>query len=764
MSVTVIIAEKADAGRRIAYFLSGGKSKTKREKGATRIEFTSDKTEYLLIPLSGHPVEIDFPKEMKNWEKTDLNELIGTRIEKVAKSKGILDQLKSAALKGSRFIIATDYDREGELIGVEALEMSGIMDSSKEIKRAKFSSLTGEEILTSFKNLIDVDYSLADSAFAREVIDLIWGAVLTRFFSIALHRYGKNFLSAGRVQTPTLALVVDREAEITNFKPETFYRITVKFHKNGDFTGHYEGGNIFSREEAEHIFSRLFSSKGKVLDYTMKEERIPKPPPFNTTEFLREASRIGVSPAKAMKVAESLYTRGLISYPRTDNTVYPMAISLKGVLEKIRGSQFSELVDMVLSQKSIRPSRGRQETTDHPPIYPVSAPKEKLTGDFEKIYELIVRRFLATLYRDGSRERRTAKISVDGVSFITEGQKVTDQGWLSLYPYRKVQESYHPDLSAGEEVKVVSKDMAEDQTKPPPRYDMSSLLKLMEDLGLGTKSTRHDIIDKLQQRGFIQGNPVKPTPLGIGFISAVRTVDSRISEPEMTAKLEQDMERIARKELTSKEVVNESREMLRSVLEQLNGKKSEISTVVKDALESGTTIGVCPFHSVPIVISGEKNNSRIRCTQDGCRINFPVKLNGKMEVLQDKCTYCGLPLIKIIRKGQSPQKICPDPECKYNSDSSIMGKCPKDGGNLIIRQSKYGKRFLGCSNYPKCDRTYPLPQMGALKATGETCPECHAPLIVSLRGARAWKFCPDMNCSYNGVKKDARAKVKKSTA
>lgn len=764
MSLTVIIAEKADAGRRIAYFLSGGKSKTKREKGATRIEFSSDNMDYLLIPLSGHPVEIDFPKSMKNWESTDLKDLINAKIEKNAKNKGLLEQLRNASLKGSRFIVATDYDREGELIGVEALEMSGIDSSSREIKRAKFSSLTGEEINASFKNLIDVDYSLADSAYAREVVDLIWGAVLTRFFSIALHRYGRNFLSAGRVQTPTLAIVVDRELEIRNFIPETFYRLSVKFQKDGEFTGYYEGGNIFSREDAESIFSKIVSKKGKVLDYSMKEERIPKPPPFNTTEFLREASRIGVSPAKAMKIAESLYTRGLISYPRTDNTVYPRTISLKGVLEKIKKSRFSDIVDMVLNQKSIRPSRGRQETTDHPPIYPVSSPKEKLTGDFDRIYELVVRRFLATLYVDGRREKRNAKISVDGINFITEGLKVTDRGWLDLYPYRKVQEIFHPDLEIGENIAVLSKDMAEDQTKPPPRYDMSSLLKLMEDLNLGTKSTRHDIIEKLQLRGFIEGNPVRPTPLGIGFISAVRTVDSRISEPEMTARLEQEMEKISRGELTSTDVVKESREMLRSVLDQLNGKKGEISSAVKGALDSGTPIGTCPFHGTPVVISGERGNSRIRCVTDGCRINFPIKMNGKMELLDEKCTVCGLPLVKIIRRGQSPQKVCPDPDCKYNRETTVLGICPKDGGQLIIRQSKYGKRFLGCSNYPNCDRTYPLPQMGLLRATGEKCPVCQAPLILLMRGKRAWKFCPDMNCSYNGVKKNAGNKIKENTA
>ncbi len=756
LSQTVIIAEKADAGRRIAYFLSDGKAKQKRQKGISYYEFQAGEMKYILISLSGHIVEIDFPDTYKNWEKTDLKSLVDAEILKKVKNRKAAGEILSVGKQGDRYILATDYDREGELIGVEALEVADVGKEKHraEIKRAKFSALTKDEIVTSFDNLIDVDYNLADSAYAREIIDLVWGAVLTRFFSLSAHRYGKDFLSAGRVQTPTLALVVEREEEIRNFKPETYYRLTVTFEKGGKFKGSYEGGNLFSKKEAEELFSKLKDDRGKVIDYSMSEERIYRPPPFNTTEFLREASRIGVSPSKAMKVAESLYTRGLISYPRTDNTVYQRSISLKGVLNKLKSSQFREDVEKVLALGTIRPSRGKTQATDHPPIYPVSAPKENLTGDFAKIYELVVRRFLATLYVEGKREKRVAKIQVNGLNFLTEGSRVTDRGWLDLYPYRRVQESYHPDLEAGEIVSVAEKNLDEDQTKPPPRYDMSSLLKLMEDLMLGTKSTRHDIIEKLQTRGFIEGNPVKATPLGIGFIRAVKLVDSRISEPEMTAKLEEDMESITRGDVTREDVVGESREMLKSVLLQLKQKESEVFDSIKSALETGEPIGKCPEHGTDIVLSKDRSASRIRCLTEGCRIDFQSRDRGKIELLEEQCPECGSPMLKVIRRGQSPQKKCIDPGCKYNADISSFGICPKDGGTLVMRQSRYGKRFLGCANYPNCDRTYPLPQMGTVTPAGENCPVCTAPLIVSKRKGRTWKFCPDMGCEYN--KKDRK--------
>lgn len=753
VSGTLIIAEKADAGRRIAYFLSAGKAKQKKGPGSSYFEFEDGEEKFFLVSLSGHIVEIDFPAGMKSWQSTDLEALVDSSIVKNVKNRRAYTTLKDLSKGIDRFIIATDYDREGELIGVEALDLVGATNEQHKIIRAKFSALTREEIVSSFQNPISVDYRLADSAFAREIIDLIWGAVLTRFFSISSHRLGKDFISAGRVQTPTLALVVDRENEIRAFRPETFFRISVVFNKGRNFQGIYEGGDIFSEEEARSVFAAITGDTGKVLNFSSVEEKILKPPPFNTTEFLREASRIGVNPSRAMKIAETLYTRGIISYPRTDNTVYQKSINLKSILNRLKESEFQDDVLKVLSQERLVPSRGRTKTTDHPPIHPVSVPKTRLTGDYKKLYDLVVRRFLATLFRNGKRIKRTSRIKVGGVVFNTEGFEIIDPGWLELYPYRKVKEIYHPDLEEGESLKVVDKKMDRDETKPPPRYNLASLLKLMESLNLGTKSTRHDIIEKLQLRGFIEGNPVKPTPLGMGFIKAVRLVDSRISEPDMTARLEQDMEKITSGTLSRDDVIGESRTMLKSVLTALQSRKEDVAHHIKEALSQGEVIGKCPEHGTDISLIKDRFSSRIKCSTDGCRIDFVLRDRGKIELTDQRCPTCGLPIIKIIRRGQSPQRKCLDPKCPYNAERAGLGKCPDDAGELIIRQSKNGKRFLGCSNYPSCKRTYPLPQMGTLIRTEEVCPVCGAPLIVLKKRGYSWKFCPDMNCKFNSRQK-----------
>lgn len=754
----IIITEKADAARRIAYILSDGQSKQKRGKGLNYIEFDEGGIPNIVIPLSGHIVELDFPDQMKDWKSVDLEKLVDAPIYRSVTNKSAFNSLVSLSDKAWRIIVATDFDREGELIGTEALDIirQNVLEkigSDPEVKRARFSALTPEEIRNAFSDLAEIDHNLAQSAAAREEIDLYWGAVLTRFFSITSGRLGKNFISIGRVQTPTLVLVVRRELEINNFQKRPYWTIEVHLHKKRDFSAFLKQGQIWDEAEANRIFSQIDGKNAIVNDYATHQERILRPIPFNTTEFLRESSRIGIAPGKAMKIAESLYTRGYISYPRTDNTVYQKSIHFKSVLTKLLDTQYVDEVRKVLDQEVIRPSRGRVEATDHPPIYPVAAAKKgSLTGDFAKIYELILRRFLATLYREGIREITEASFHINGIEFIARGLKVTDPGWLELYPYRKVQEVIVPELIPGETIQAKNWLLNREETKPPARYDFASLIKKMEELNLGTKSTRHDIIEKLQSRGFIEGNPVRPTFLGMGLIESLLTVRSDITEPNMTAELERDMDRIANSEISKDEVVKISRQMLHHVLAQFKEKESVIRETIQRSLKMGKEIGKCPDHNLPVMLVRNKEYARIKCSQDGCRIDFTAPVRGTPEILDEKCPVCALPKIKVIRKGQSPEVRCIDPRCSYNQEKDSFGKCPDDGGTLILRQSRFGKRFLGCSNYPSCKRTYPVPQMGNLKITGEVCPHCRSPLIISFRGKRAWKFCPNMDCEYNKKK------------
>ncbi len=757
MADTLIISEKADAGRRIAYFLSEGKSKQKRSKNLNYIEFDDSKNGFYLVPLSGHIVEMDFPPKLKDWKMESLNDLVGSEIIHNVKNKTAFESLRSLSENVSRVIIATDYDREGELIGTEALNIIKKNGKFKgEVKRAKFSALTGKEVRDAFSNTIEVDYNLSNSAEAREEIDLYWGAVLTRFFSLVTNRLGKNFLSIGRVQTPTLGLIVKREREIQSFIPEKFWEVKIDYVKDDIFTGMLKEGRLMEQSKAQNILEKILGKDGKVLSFRKEMERIYKPSPFNTTEFMREASKIGIMPSRAMKIAESLYVRGLISYPRTDNTVYQRSINLKSIVEKLKKSFLEKEASMVLSQEKIMPSRGKMETTDHPPIYPTEVPKQgMLKKDEEKVYELIARRFLSTVYKEGTREAKHADIETGGYVFETSGSKVMDPGWLEIYPYRKIRDVFHPDLEIGETVKAENWRADEGETKPPNRYDMASLIKQMENLNLGTKSTRHDIIEKLQNRGFIEGNPVRPTPLGLSLIDGIMSVDSKISEPDMTAELEGMMTKIASGEVTEKSVVESSKQMLLKVLNELGKNKEVIAKSIRGALENGIEVGKCRIHGTPIQAIKIKDSIRFKCNTDGC-VDYYQKIRGLIKPAEEYCNVCGNIIVQVIRRGQTPEKICINPLCEYNTSKKDVGICPKDGGHMIIRQSRYGKRFLGCSNFPKCTQTYALPQKGEIKVVGKSCESCKAPLILVGFGENNREICPNLACKTNANKKSAK--------
>ena len=193
--------------------------------------------------------------------------------------------------------------------------------------------------------------------------------------------------------------------------------------------------------------------------------------------------------------------------------------------------------------------------------------------------------------------------------------------------------------------------------------------------------------------------------------------------------------------------------MLHGVLKDLKEKEGVIRETIKDHLKMGAPIGECPMHKGKSILHIKgRLYSTLKCEQEGCVIDFKAPSRVLLQLNEKECPVCKLPQLKIIRRGQSPDIRCINPSCEFNTSKDNFGKCPKDGGALVLRQSRFGKRFLGCSNYPNCTVTYPLPQMGMLHATGEECQYCGSPLIISSRNKRKWKFCPKMECEFNASK------------
>jgi len=395
---TLVICEKDMAARRIAFILSDGKAKRSRLGGVPYYTFENG-SEWAVVGLRGHITKLDYPQEYNQWNAIDPKKLVDIEPMKKVINKNIAAALKQLTDGVNQVIVATDYDREGELIGVEGL---GIIGGDFKTYRAKFSSLMPYEVRQAFEQLATVDYNLSASAEARQIIDLAWGAALTRFISLASQQLGRDFLSVGRVQTPTLALVVEREKAITSFTPRPYWLIeAVMSNEEYSFPAVHANSKFWQKEEAATVYERIAdATHGTVRSYSQEEKEEYPPSPFNTTSLLREASSMGFTAASAMRIAESLYIQGYISYPRTDNTVYPAGMNMDGILGKLEES-FSEEVTLVKNKRRSRPTRGKTMTKDHPPIYPVSsADKGKLNKQEWKIYDLIVRRFLATLTKN----------------------------------------------------------------------------------------------------------------------------------------------------------------------------------------------------------------------------------------------------------------------------------------------------------------------------------------------------------------------------
>ena len=772
MTRTLVVAEKFNTALRIAVVLSDGRMKRSRIQGTNVFEFERPDGAYAVMGLRGHIVELDYPAELREWTIEGLPTLLETVPLKRVTETGIVGALESIVAGFDRVIIATDFDREGELIGLECLELIQKIHPTIEVKRARYSALTRDAIEQSFAQLEELDRALAEAAEARQEIDLVWGAFLTRYLSITAGQRGRQFLSVGRVQTPTLALLVERDQAIKEFEPTPFWELVATGTKDGaPFTLRHAHGIWENRDDAERVHARVRgATSGVVREFAQEETRRRPPVPFSTTLFVAEATRLGLGAATVMRIAEDLYTQGLISYPRTDNTVYPRGLGLKTLAEKFKEGPFAEAAEYVLAQPTFRATRGRTETTDHPPIYPTGAtdPK-KLRPDHAKVYELVVRRFLATLAPDAIGEMRSATVEVHGEAFHGKGQRILDPGWYRIYPYMHPDEAPLPPLAVGETVAITEIALTEDHTKPPRRFTQGSLIQEMERLGLGTKSTRHDVLQKLFDRRYVSQRQLEPSSTGIAVAEALRAHAPVITRPEMTHRLEEDMALVAESKKPKQEVLDESRTMLREAYALLTANEAGVKETITGALDRQHFVGPCVKCGGALRLSRSPRGARwVQCANNptSCTATYALPSAGFVEPAPEfLCGVCKVPRVKITFRGQRPDLYCINPECTEHHRAFRIGVCPSCGSPLHIRYSFAGKRFVGCSGYPTCRVTYPLPQRGKLEKDQPPCPVCRAPVVTAIEAGRPpWTLCINPACPTREKKAAAAtAKPKRGT-
>ncbi len=802
----LVVTEKNDAATQIGRLLCDvGRPKADKVYNTPIYRFQHEGEEWVTIGLRGHILAPDFPKELKfskdqgwygvsadgevlpanvpdalarppfstkrkpyladgidikGWKVPSLPYLVWAPIEKLPAEKEIIRALKNLAAKADEIVIGTDFDREGELIGSDALRQIRMVAPNTPVSRARYSAFTKAEIDHAFANLVELDQDLADAGESRQYIDLVWGAVLTRYLTLARRGGFGNVRSAGRVQTPTLALVVEKEEERERFVPEDYWVISGELTHNGSdpFKTTHATARFKEKDAAELAFSHVRDAKTAQVTDVAKKARTQRPPaPFNTTSLQAAAASEGLSPARTMRLAESLYMSGLISYPRVDNTVYPRSLDLRECVKTLSAvPQYAPVCGELLKKDKLTATRGKQETTDHPPIYPTApADPHKLQPAEWKLYNLVARRFLATLMDSSVSEGTKVSLSIGGEPFVTSGSVLVKPGFRAIYPFGLKKDDQLPPLEVGDVCDVEAMRLDAKQTEPPARYSQGRLIQEMERRGLGTKSTRASIIQRLYDVKYLKNDPVEPSQLGMAVIKALHEFAPPITTPEMTAELEQSMTRVSEGADTQDRVVEQSRAVLAEWIDKLIEHKDDLGNEIADAVTADAKVGVCPKCGKDLVMksSAKTRGSFVGCMGwPDCDVTYPVP-QGRISPLEGACPECGAPRVKVQPFRQRAYETCVNPACPTNFEPDLkVGECQACAaagrhGDLIAHKSeRTGKRFIRCEHYDECGTSYPLPARGELHALGETCPDCGAPMVEVVTQRGPWRICVNMDC------------------
>src|SRR4051812_12058923 len=701
----LIITEKNNSAKKIAEILSGGDAKADAAYKVPFYTWTDDGGEQMTVGLKGHVMSTAFPEGYSNWQETDLHELIDADIVKEPTDKNVVKAIQKVAKDADEVLIATDYDREGELIGLEALEAiieanpqivgadgaSGNGDAlatQPRIQRARYSALTKQEIERAFGSLDDLSYDLANAGAARQDIDLIWGATLTRAVSLATRRFGSNFLSVGRVQSPTLGLIVERELERRAHVPKPFWEVFARFqHPDGAFEAHHATDKFWEKAEADAALAGT-KAPGIVKEVSSRRNSRRPPTPYNTTAFTTDASsRLGITPSRAMRLAEDLYMDGFISYPRTDNTVYPQSLNTRELVSSlVRIPEFQAAAPLL--DGDLTATRGKKETTDHPPIYPTQALHANvLDGPKARAYELVVRRFLATFSPPMITESTRADIEAGSEAYFVRGSVVIDPGYASIYTYARSADEEIPNLEEGQKLDLAGEPwLVDKETQPPSRISQGRLVELMEERGLGTKATRADIIQKLYDRGYVYSNPPEPSETGIAMYRAFNSYVPRMATPEMTARLESEMDDIAAGKTSKDAVLTDSREILHSTTQHVQEHKEELAKTVWAGMDEDKFLGPCKVCEEAGRKREDGSPNRLRIIElkggkrmygcegwdrdnpespDSCPVSGPLPGRGyDLWRLEESCSICGeMPRLTVKGFRGRPWKLCLNDDC-----------------------------------------------------------------------------------------------------
>ena len=687
MAKTLVIVESPAKAKTIEKFLGKSHYTVKASVGHVRD-----------LPKSTLGVDID-----NNFEPRYIN----------IRGKGdLIKELKKEAKKAKRVYLATDPDREGEAISWHLAYILGI-DENDEC-RIEFNEITKDAIKKAIKNPRNIDLKLVDAQQARRVLDRLLGYQI----SPILWAKVRKGLSAGRVQSVTTKLICEREREINDFVPKEYWSLEIegKTKDNENITFKFISYNnekieLNNEEEVNHILENIKNEKLVVEKIESKTRRKSAPKPFTTSMLQQEAAnKLSFTTKKTMMVAQELYegvdiegegTVGLISYIRTDS---------KRISDEAKEKAKTYIIDDLgekyyKEHKEKKDNKEKKKVQDaHEAIRPTSvfrtpdSIKSSLTRDQFKLYNLIWRRFVASQMEDSLFDVLTVDCKIGNALFRASGSVMKFDGYTKVYNFTERQDKILPPIAENDELEVNKFLPNQHFTQPPARYTEASLVKTLEELGIGRPSTYAPTITTILNRGYVEkeGTSLHPTELGMIVTDILDINFQKFIDVDFTVQMESKLDEIEEGDIQWKDVVGEFYEPLREAIKEANEKIEKINMD---------------------------------------------------EETDEICEECGSNM--VIKYGRFGKFMaCKNyPECKNTKPlvNKIGVKCPKcKDGEIILRKSKKGKAFYGCSNYPECDF------ISWNKPTGEVCKECGAYMVEKRTKSEAKEVCSNKECKAEG--------------
>ena len=681
--------------------------------------------DYIVKASMGHLR--DLPKSKMG---VDLENDFTPQYIAVRGKESLIKELKADAAKAETVYLATDPDREGEAISWHLKELLGLSD--EKAQRVTFNEITQKVVRESIQNPRDIDYDLVDAQQARRILDRIVGYQL----SPLLWKKVRRGLSAGRVQSVATRLVVDRENEIRAFEPKEYWSLDVTLNrvgKPGSFVAHYYGSpkkqELENEEQTMGVISDIEGKEFTVTNVKKAEKKRSSAPPFTTSTLQQEASRkLGFTPKKTMMIAQQLYegidvagegTTGLITYMRTDSLrLSDEAMDAAAHFIRNRyGESYYYGKHHVFKTKSGAQDAHEAIRPSHVELEPERI-KSSLSADQYKLYKLIWSRFLATQMANALFDTVSIDTECAGHVFRSSHQSMRFPGFIAVYEEGRDEEgetmgSPLPDLTAGE--KAVSSKLQKEQhfTQPPARYTEATLVKAMEEKGVGRPSTYAATVSTIQDREYVvkQDKRLVPTPLGEIVTGLMMERFNDIIDVEFTANMESRLD-----------AVEEGKQHWKALLAEFYADFSKELSDAETALE-------------------------------GVRLKVPE------EETDEICELCGRNM--VIKMGRFGKFLaCPGfPECKNAKPlvEKMPGRCPKCGSTILKRKSKKGYAYYACEKGADCGfMTWDVP-------TAEDCPECGFTLFKKSGKGRNKPFCINETCS-RFLPEDQRGYYKKKTA